>query len=382
MYDVAVIGAGPAGAWAAYQLASSGARVAIVDGSHPREKPCGGGLTSRALDIVCEHLRGPASDGVPIASGRFESGGHEAGVPLRPGALHVVARRSFDAALLSAAQSAGAQHISARASDIRSQPGGWSVTAGGSTICAGWIVGADGANSLVRRQVHRPFPRSEISVAAGYFVHGHHSSMIGVAFIDEPPGYLWAFPRADHLAVGACAQANETSSAEMLRYSAEWIRAHVGAPERTWQRYSWPVPSLSEAALHAEHPAGRGWMLVGDAAGLVDPITREGIYFALRSGEYAAQALGQSKPEEYVSMLRQEVYPELAHAARLKRRFFRPHFTRLLMRALQRSPRVRLVMADLVAGEQPYRGLRRRLLTTREWGLLLELIRGRRVQAT
>jgi flavin-dependent dehydrogenase len=118
-------------------------------------------------------------------------------------------------------------------------------------------------------------------------------------------------------------------------------------------------------------------MLLGDAAGLVDPITREGIYFALRSAEGAAASLTRGRPEEYAAMLRGEIHAELMRAASLKHRFFRPRFTRLLLRALERSPRVRMVMADLVAGEQTYKGLRRRLFGTREWRLMLELLRGR-----
>ena len=117
-------------------------------------------------------------------------------------------------------------------------------------------------------------------------------------------------------------------------------------------------------------------MLVGDAAGLVDPITREGIYFALLSAEHAAASLrGRSPEREYVNRLRETVYQELTRAARLKAHFFRPELLSLLVRALKRSERVRLIMADLVAGRQSYITLRRRLLGTLEWQLMYELFR-------
>jgi flavin-dependent dehydrogenase len=100
--DVAVVGAGPAGAVAARDLALTGAQVTIFDGSHPREKPCGGGVTGRALDLVRGAL--PESDGQRIDAVTFEAGGRESRVRLTPGAapdgdlLRVFPRETFDAA--------------------------------------------------------------------------------------------------------------------------------------------------------------------------------------------------------------------------------------------------------------------------------------------
>jgi flavin-dependent dehydrogenase len=107
---------------------------------------------------------------------------------------------------------------------------------------------------------------------------------------------------------------------------------------------------------------------VGDAAGLVDPITREGIYFAVGSGEWAAEALLGSRSAEriYCARVADEAVGELSRAARLKAGFYRPAFSRLLMNALEEAESVRRVMADLVAGTQSYRTLKRRLFGTLE----------------
>ena len=88
--------------------------------------------------------------------------------------------------------------------------------------------------------------------------------------------------------------------------------------------------------------SGPGWFLVGDAAGLVDPITREGIYFALRSGELRGRGrgiAGASRTQRYRDRVRDEIAAELARAARFKAGFFRPRFTRLLLDALERQRR-------------------------------------------
>ena len=120
-------------------------------------------------------------------------------------------------------------------------------------------------------------------------------------------------------------------------------------------------------------------MLLGDAAGLVDPLTREGIFYALASGQWAADALvatsGPRAAAWYADKVLTDVQPELARAARLSRLFFTPAFSSLLVRALDESPSIRDVFVDLVGGVQPYCGLRRRLLATREWTLAAHAIR-------
>ena len=119
-------------------------------------------------------------------------------------------------------------------------------------------------------------------------------------------------------------------------------------------------------------------MLVGDAAGLVDPLTREGIYFALLSGQWAAAALtdkSASASTRYGGRILGELQPELARAARLSGLFFAPGFSALLVDGLEESQAIRHVFADLVGGVQPYRGLRRRLLATGRWRLASRAIR-------
>jgi flavin-dependent dehydrogenase len=109
----------------------------------------------------------------------------------------------------------------------------------------------------------------------------------------------------------------------------------------------------------------------------VDPITREGIYFALQSGDLAAESLlNASDPSRAFSKsVRDEIHGELRRAARLKARFYRPRFIALLLRALERSAPIRDVMGDLISGRQTYAGLRRRLLSTLEFRLMIELLR-------
>lgn len=377
--DVAIVGAGPAGCWAAYTLARKGARVALIDGSHPREKPCGGGITGRGLELVRGAIEPDAFDAVPVQTATFVDGRRTATIRLdEPGdgghVLTIAPRRTFDGALLRAATAAGASLVASRATDVARVNGGWRIATQTGAVGAAWLLGADGPNSLVRRRVSRPFRRQDLSIATGYFVHGVSSREITVEFEHDPPGYLWAFPRRDHIAVGVGAQADESSSAALLSLAERWIRRHLHRDRVRLERYSWPIPSLGDEALARERPSGDRWMLVGDAGGFVDPITREGIFFALASAEAAAESLARPDPSgAYAARIRHGIQDELRRAARLKARFFARPFTSLFVDAVQRSQRVQHVVADLIAGRQQYRGLRRRLLRTFELRLMWEL---------
>ena len=329
-------------------------------------------MTGRALALVggaIDRTRLPAS---VITHARFLHGPRDAAtVPLAGGALIVVSRTDFDAALLEAACDAGATHVAARVTDVTLEPGGVRLDTAAGTCRAPFVVGADGANSLVRRRLARPFRRDELSIATGFFARGVTSGEIVIELVADPPGYIWSFPRPGHLAIGICAQADGGSTAQTLRdRTAQWIRDTGLAGDAPLQPYSWPIPSLTPAGFATVDLAGDRWCLTGDAAGLVDPITREGIYFALQSGQWAAESLAAGPATApYATRVRADILPELSRAAQLKAGFFRPAFTGLMIRALQESPSIRGVMADLVAGEQPYASLRRRLLGTFELGL-------------
>lgn len=356
---VAVVGAGPAGSLLAFRLAEAGLAVTVFDASHPREKPCGGGVTGKALALLPP---APADDPLPanwLESCEFDSGTGEL-VRLRLARpVAVCARRDLDAWLLRQAVSAGARHVAERitmvdaAGLLRSAEGEHQFDV---------IVGADGAGSLVRRTFLSPVPPERLVMAAGWFARG--TSTMKVQFTPGLDGYLWLFPRIDHVGVGICAPLASVPTRDMLtRLENEAVRHFPALVDEEAGRYAHTIPSLSADPKSLLEIAGPRWALVGDAAALADPITGEGIYYALRSAQLLAEVLvADGSTARYPQRCLDDFGRDLLKAAALRDRFYAPGFARRMIAYAARSSAIRTVLAELVLGEQGYVGLKRRLL--------------------
>jgi flavin-dependent dehydrogenase len=357
---VAVVGAGPAGSLLAHDLARDGAAVTLFDASHPREKPCGGGLTAKALALLPE---APSDDPLPcrwLSECRFESGrGESVRVPL-PRAVAVAARRELDAWLLRRACERGARLVAERV--VRVEPSGRLATAAGTERRFELVVGADGASSLVRRTLLAPVPPERLVMAAGWYARG--SAPMLVRFTPGLDGYLWLFPRPDHVGVGICAPLRSRPTRDMLRRLEDEVARHFPAlRDDEAGRYAHTIPSPSDDPASLLEIAGPGFALVGDAAGLADPITGEGIHYALRSARVLSATLREDgSPRRYPERALEDFGRELLLAARLRPRFYAAGFTGRMLRYAGRSSAIRSVLAELVLGEQGYRNLKRRLL--------------------
>ncbi|HYN02934.1 MAG TPA: NAD(P)/FAD-dependent oxidoreductase [Vicinamibacteria bacterium] len=357
---IAIVGAGPAGSLLATKLAAGGIEATVFDASHPREKPCGGGLTGKALR---ELPAGPPGDPLParrVASCRFEADGGAVEVPLRE-PVAIASRRELDAWLLRRATAAGARHVAERVVEVAR---GEVRTAASGRQAFDLVVGADGANSLVRRTFLGPLPKERLAMAVGWYSPG--VAPMVVRFTPPLSGYLWAFPRPDHVGVGICAPLGEAPTRSLWeRLEREVARTMPALWDPGAVRYAHTIPSPSADPRDIRESAGDGFALVGDAAALADPITGEGIFYALRSAALLAETLlAEGSPARYPERVLADFGRDLLKAAALHRRFYAPGFAGRMVRYAARSHAIRDVLGDLVLGQQGYVGLKRRLLRT------------------
>ncbi len=363
--DVVVVGAGPGGATAAYELARAGADVVLLDrASFPRDKPCGGGVLVSAVKLLPFSLDPVTEQTITSFRVRYRRGSEFEHRYEQP--LAIMTQRSrLDAYLVEQAVAAGA--VFQDSSGVRSVEQNGTITvrlAHGDALQAGAIIAADGANGVVRRALGLPRLRAAIALegnaARSSGPAGERwTDAVGLELGSMPGGYGWVFPKGDHCNVGV---GGFPSAAPTLRQElAEYARIESFDPETLTDLRAHHLPLRDpESAL-----VSGSTVFVGDAAGLVDPLSGEGIGNAIRSGQLAAQAVreyldGQAPDlTDYRLSIEHEIEPELAAARQLQALF---HYTPWpYTQLLQRSDRFWRAFCRIVRGEATYTGFQGRL---------------------
>ena len=368
MKTVAVLGGGPAGAFAAEQLSAQGLRAIVFDEKLAWEKPCGGGLTYKAYHqypfLIDNHTPKRTIHETVLASPDAGS------VTLKlQSPLLIYSRLDLNNLLLSRAIHSGADVEKTRVLAIEKHLSGWRVHTKANKIDADYCIVATGARNPLR-DFGTQLSAADTMVTLGYYVPGNRDR-INIQFLSGLEGYIWVFPRCGHLSVGICGKGN-TAAALRKRLELYMNQQNLSSEGATF--YSHVLPSLDASAWPRNRVAGPGWMAVGDAAGLVDPITGEGLYYAIRSADLASQALFAEAPNPdvcsnaYRRLLGRDFTQDLEFGSRLAKQVFRGNFLfgaipNRMVQFTRRSPRFMSTMQDLFAGTQSYLTLKRRLFT-------------------
>ncbi|MGB9885693.1 MAG: NAD(P)/FAD-dependent oxidoreductase [Moorellales bacterium] len=367
-WEVAVVGGGPAGAAAAWHLAREGRAVVVLEKAPlPRYKACGGGLTRKAWRLLPADPAEVVEDEVREMVFFF---GRAEPLVVRPRepVAYLVRRERFDHWLLEAARAAGAEIVAqSRVVALEPAPAGVKLrSADGRSFFARLAIAADGAFSRSARDLgiflplHRGVAleveqlREETEMIA-------YRSRVYIDFGTIRQGYAWLFPKAGQLSLGV-GSFRVVGGKRLLAALSSFCRQQGIEGGKLRLRRTHPLPVLTREPSAWHGPRG---LAAGDAAGLVDPLTGEGLYYALKSGRWAAEAAAQylrgeaGALEGYSRRLKTEIWPELAAAWRLAHAVYLS--PGLAYQWLRRHPDVVGRLSPVLTGETTYRELLREL---------------------
>lgn len=399
--EIAIIGAGPAGAHLASRLSAEGRDVVLFDPRGAWEKPCGGGVPTRAIREFAFLLESSNYPHKLVRRITMISPLERRVTVTLDEPFAVYSREVLNGLVLDRAIEAGARFIQEAVSDFTREPDGWLIsTNNGEQWHCNFLVGADGAASFTRRRVIGIFPKQDLALAFGYNIEcvngngakhgGPDMDEVVVRFPRDFTGYLWAFPRPGVMNFGVASKLGERTSDELRTLLTDFVRGYYGGkmpePEQT-SFFGAKIPTLNVGSWKDLRATGDGWALIGDAAGFADPITGEGIYYAFKSADLLADALCESKKRDAAANESRHPYNEAAasYEARWREVFGRdlehasyrlPHFyhgsffgrifTDAMIMLARHHRGVRTILGRALVGEQSYVTLKRDLLR-RAW---------------
>jgi geranylgeranyl reductase family protein len=368
-WDAIIVGAGPGGSTAAYGLAKNGLRVLLLEKEKmPRYKPCGGGLTAKVqstLDFDFSPTIENTVHQVSLAYGNERT-------RMNTTEAWCVMRDKFDALLAERAVKAGAELRDAQpVSQVIFDKGGGSVTTPSGVERGKFVIGADGVNGIVRRSAAFP-THGRMGVALEAEMDAPTSALeewrgaLHLDFGAIPWGYAWIFPKAEHLSVGIGDLIRPGRRTDLRAELARYIAAEPslrGANTRFMRGHRVPLGGKFEW-YHAPHA-----LLVGDAAGLVDPFTAEGIYYAIRSGQIATEEVSKALQgkdswsdlatglSSYSRRINSEINSDFRYAWLITQIFYRiPHFA---YRVFVQSGTLQSALNAVTDGVSTYRTMMR-----------------------
>lgn len=330
--DIVIIGGGPSGAYCAVELGKRGISSTIINQWNKREKPCGGGITSLAMEKfpfikkIYPHSKITKVYKIILMDNREKI--------FRGKKRFNISRRILDKRIINMALKKGAEIINEKVIDLEYQKSHWKIKTDKRYISTRILVGADGINSIVRAKTIGSINIENLGIACGYTVKGLEKEDITIKFVNGLKGYIWLFPRKFYSSIGIGSQFSDEDKRDQIQNMKHIL-------DNFANKSNFPkIQIIRKSNYCAKFPfatdyrffdkkcvsAKQNWILIGDAAGHVDPIFGEGILYALWSGKIAAKAIATEDVGWYQKKWQKEYGNHLKKQCKLKKDFYNPKF--------------------------------------------------------
>ncbi len=355
-YQIIIVGAGPAGSICAYQLASCGISVLLIEKEKlPRKKPCGGALSIKAKELIDFDI----SDviGNKIKTVTFKHGKKKISYNSNICFTNLVNRSQFDYHLtMEACKNGAILHEGEKVQEIMEVEDGVAVITSKGSYYSKLVIGADGVLSRVaasmdlnQKQAKSVTYEGDLSVTPTTMQR--EEILIDLDIISD--GYGWVFPKKDILSIGI-GQVVKKKIDYRKRFNNFVIEQNLDNYEYNYKPRGYLIPTGGKI----NQISNKNALLVGDAAGLVDPLTGEGIYYALRSGIIAAEVIndflaGKAELKTYQEKIENEIGAEFKTASRLSYLFYK--FPKLVFNLMEKDRAIIESIIKSISGEISYR---------------------------
>lgn len=357
--DIIIVGGGPSGAYLGWLLAKQGLKPIIFDHSHPREKPCGGGISVLALEKFPFLNDVPEPKTKDFNFGLISPNGYSVMTSGKKGSWSL-SRLIMDKYILDNAIECGCRFIPEKVIDVILKDNIWHLKTKNKEYASKLIIGADGVNSIVRKKIIGPFPKEHLGLCYGCYAVSTKKEQTYIKFLKNKKGYAWCFPRHDHLSIGVGTSSLKTI--DIKNIFNEFLSTHYPDVKilSTWGAI---IPNIKNDSFFKNNCSGENWLIIGDAAGHVDSVTGEGITYALWSAELAAKAIINNNLKCFDDLWRQQYGNNLSDSCKMREIFYNPWIVETSIKIADKSEVFSSFLYDILTNQLNSNDFLKRIVT-------------------